>query len=149
MRKKSETILQKITEQSACRDCGAPTIGKPSESYMVRDDVWKQSGMRKNGGRLCVGCLEKRIGRRLVKEDFTDVPLNGGIGASDRLLNRLGLLNEAELNELRVAHPKAYSSYIMLKADRDRLCDLRAEMICILHDLLQTWDALSQSKGRK
>jgi hypothetical protein len=25
---------------------------------------------------LCVGCLEKRIGRELAKADFTEVPIN-------------------------------------------------------------------------
>ena len=27
-------------------------------------------------GMLCIGCLEKRIGRKLRRQDFTDCPLN-------------------------------------------------------------------------
>jgi hypothetical protein len=29
-----------------------------------------------DGGFLCIGCLERRIGRRLVADDFTGCPLN-------------------------------------------------------------------------
>jgi hypothetical protein len=41
-----------------------------SEVYMVRDSVWKQAGMEGYGGCLCVGCLEKRLGRELRPKDF-------------------------------------------------------------------------------
>jgi hypothetical protein len=44
-----------------CRDCAADTfIG---EWYMVRDEVWP---LGFHDGVLCIGCLEQRIGRRLV-----------------------------------------------------------------------------------
>ncbi len=66
-----------------CADCcvGTLTIG---EYYMVKDDVWKQAwaGRRKpwhalDGQEiLCIGCLEKRIGRTLMACDFTDAPVN-------------------------------------------------------------------------
>ena len=51
-----------------CVDCGAD---KDGEYYMVSDELWAASGMAPNGGMLCLACLEQRIGRRLVKEDFT------------------------------------------------------------------------------
>ena len=41
-----------------------------SEVYTVRDAVWKASGMEPYGGCLCVGCLEKRLGRKLRPKDF-------------------------------------------------------------------------------
>jgi hypothetical protein len=41
---------------------------------MVHSEVWTLAGMKK--GFLCIGCLEKRIGRELVPADFTDVPIN-------------------------------------------------------------------------
>jgi hypothetical protein len=55
-----------------CRDCGVDTnaIG---EFYIVRDDVWP---IAPEGGMLCVGCLEERIGRPLEPGDFTDAPFN-------------------------------------------------------------------------
>src|SRR5262249_2769118 len=66
-------------------DCGVGTITL-GEWYMVHDHVWEQAwlGRRKSWhGRvpgqeiLCIGCLEKRIGRTLMACDFIpDVPTN-------------------------------------------------------------------------
>jgi hypothetical protein len=81
-----------------CADCsiGTYTIG---EWYMVRDEVWEEAwaGRRKpwhaldGQGILCIGCLEKRIGRTLMAWDFKYVQVNdpndGSI--SDRLWDRL------------------------------------------------------------
>jgi hypothetical protein len=41
-----------------------------SEVYSVRPSVWKAAGMEPMGGCLCIGCLEKRLGRRLRPKDF-------------------------------------------------------------------------------
>jgi hypothetical protein len=38
---------------------------------MVADQLWKAAGMAPHGGMLCLVCLERRIGRPLVVEDFT------------------------------------------------------------------------------
>src|SRR6266508_3636744 len=67
-----------------CKDCGVdttPCTGKRGcrhagrwENYMVRDRLWKASGMK--GGFLCVGCLEARLGRRLTPRDFTKAIIN-------------------------------------------------------------------------
>ena len=64
-------------------------IGMDSEVYMVRESVWKKAGMAGKWaeGCLCIGCLEKRIGRRLKPKDFSDHPFNQ-IPGSARLLNR-------------------------------------------------------------
>ena len=78
-----------------CMDCGYDTL--EDEYYMTRDDVWNAvvpGGM--NAGMLCIGCLEKRLGRKLRPEDFLDVPVNdnainiNGNPKSQRLLDRLG-----------------------------------------------------------
>jgi hypothetical protein len=67
---------------------------------MVKKRVWKQAW----AGRLkpwhalpgqqilCIGCLEKRLGRTLVPSDFIKAPVNdpAEFSHSDRLLNRLG-----------------------------------------------------------
>jgi len=58
---------------SRCRDCGNDF---DEYSYIVHDRVWGASGLSKNGGLLCVGCLEARIGRRLCRDDFSDAPIN-------------------------------------------------------------------------
>lgn len=71
---------QESDDDSTCHDCGGITThgqwapGKLYENYRVHDHVWQQSGMDK--GHLCVGCLENRLGRRLNKHDFPDVPVN-------------------------------------------------------------------------
>jgi hypothetical protein len=41
---------------------------------MVGDDVWAAAGDPQ--GCLCIACLEERIGRRLTRADFDDVPMN-------------------------------------------------------------------------
>jgi hypothetical protein len=43
---------------------------KYTEVYYVRDKVWNASGVKGMGGCLCIGCLEKRIGRELRPKDF-------------------------------------------------------------------------------
>jgi hypothetical protein len=65
-------------------------VGSNSEVYTVRDRVWKKSGMEGWGGCLCIGCLERRIGRRLKPRDFEpDHPFNRMPG-TERLLSRRG-----------------------------------------------------------
>jgi hypothetical protein len=85
-----------------CVDCSADTYAL-REYYMVHDPLWEQAGMTPNGGELCVGCLERRLGRDLTPTDFTgvflNVPLHGWHSA--RLNHRLG-------GELTRAQTKAY-----------------------------------------
>lgn len=73
--------------QFMCKDCGLDTL---DEYYMVHDAIWKQSGLPPLGGILCIGCLETRIGRKLVGSDFTACPVNEGyFPRSQRHLERL------------------------------------------------------------
>ena len=57
-----------------CADCGTDTTPHAGpgewEYYMVNNAVWSLAGM--DGGFLCIGCLEARLGRRLEPGDFTD-----------------------------------------------------------------------------
>jgi hypothetical protein len=46
------------------------SITEDSEVYIVRNHVWAAAGMEPYGGCLCIGCLEKRLGRRLKPNDF-------------------------------------------------------------------------------
>lgn len=79
-----------------CVDCSVNT-SEIDEYYMVQDRVWVgQAHMKKDGGMLCLGCLETRIGRLLTPADFTHCPVNEGIfGRSERFLNRLGFKEAA------------------------------------------------------
>ena len=57
-----------------CLDCGIDT-GQANEFYFVHTKLWLQAvGSIK--GMLCLGCLEKRLGRKLVASDFPDVSIN-------------------------------------------------------------------------
>jgi hypothetical protein len=61
-----------------CTDCGYGTIN--NEYYMVRNAVWERALGHPipnfDDTILCIGCLERRIGRTLTRFDFTNCPLN-------------------------------------------------------------------------
>ena len=72
-----------------CLDCKTDTY-EIGEYYMVHHDLWETANP-KIKGMLCIGCLERRLGRELDYTDFTWSPLNLGnlfIG-SDRLRARM------------------------------------------------------------
>jgi len=64
------------------------SLDERSEVYMVRDAIWKEAGMEGWGGCLCVGCLEKRLGRRLRPKDFNRNHPFFQLSGSPRLLKR-------------------------------------------------------------
>jgi len=80
---------------------------------MVNDGVWNQAWAGRcrsqyvipgTGGLidefLCIGCLEKRIGRALCRADFIDVPINDpNHQHSDRLRDRLAAVGKPHLKE--------------------------------------------------
>jgi hypothetical protein len=66
------------------------TIDKNSEIYMVKSTVWKATGMKDFGGCLCIGCLEKRIGRKLRPKDFMRDHVFNTMPGTERLLSRRG-----------------------------------------------------------
>jgi hypothetical protein len=65
-----------------CVDCNVdllpdtPRGSQDWQQYMVHDDVWAAAGMRPNGGWLCSGCLQTRLGRYLTGRDLTAAPIN-------------------------------------------------------------------------
>jgi hypothetical protein len=74
------------------------TVDELSELYLVKPATWKAAGMRDDkelwdatgtmGGCLCIGCLEKRLGRTLTPRDFLrDHPFNS-LPGTKRLLSR-------------------------------------------------------------
>ena len=58
---------------------------------MVQSDIWKAHGVNTGNGMLCIGCLEKRMGRQLCRQDFADFPFHeiNAKGRSLRLQDRL------------------------------------------------------------
>lgn len=59
-----------------CLGCGVSTAKDGvNEYYMVQAAVWHEAHPKRKG-MLCIGCLEKRLGRRLTPEDFTSAPIN-------------------------------------------------------------------------
>lgn len=73
-----------------CRDCATCTLCT-DEYYMVEDAIWEVATENFGGrGLLCIGCLEERLGRKLVANDFPDYPVNNGFfPQSTRLKSRL------------------------------------------------------------
>jgi hypothetical protein len=110
---KKQSLKGRISESHLCVDCGYNTApGVPSraeaekyfgpgkngfgfqyddrfEMFIVHDHVWQKAGMEEWGGCLCVGCLERRIGRRLIPADFPDHPFKS-LPGTPRLLERQG-----------------------------------------------------------
>ncbi len=86
-----------IYDDTRCQDCRVETnhlmTDKCAEWYIVFDSVWEQATKDTPANFLCIGCLEKRLSRKLTRADFSDAPLNSlsGYGRSRRLRNRLGI----------------------------------------------------------
>src|SRR5215475_9238569 len=68
-----------ITFMAVCKDCGA-NVGAMGEWCMLKNTIWEQvwPGTCQKSTRtkmpmkhnLCIGCIEKRLGRRLSRRDF-------------------------------------------------------------------------------
>ena len=93
-------IKRRFDKQMAaflCIDCGYQTLW--DEYYSLNQDVWDRTGVSEDGGMLCIGCVEKRLGRPLHVMDFDpEAALNWNVSAtslgskkSPRLLDRLGI----------------------------------------------------------
>lgn len=86
-------LPRKECEQFQCAACVVNTLHE-YEYYMVHDEIW-DAAVTFNGvpkrSMLCLGCVERAIGRALTSQDFTDAPVNfeGSGVKSDRLMARL------------------------------------------------------------
>jgi hypothetical protein len=63
-----------------CVDCGVATTPRPLkpgkwEWYVVHGPVWQTAGADPRN-LLCIGCLEGRLDRRLVPQDFPALGIN-------------------------------------------------------------------------
>lgn len=81
--------MGKSRRKFLCLDCGIDT-GKIKEFYFVTTEIWLQAVDSANG-MLCIGCLEKRLGRILDKEDFPNITINSVRfnDKSQRLMSRM------------------------------------------------------------
>lgn len=72
-----------------CLDCKVDT-GKIYEHYMLIEETWFAIHQSKFG-MLCIGCVEKRLGRMLTKDDFNESHVNNPklYPMSARLLSRI------------------------------------------------------------
>jgi hypothetical protein len=70
-----------------CLDCGVNTA-LVGEYYMLERRVWLEASPD-DDGMLCIGCAEKRLGRRLQPDDFMRIALNHSDHASPRLRSRV------------------------------------------------------------
>ena len=61
-------------DDGSCARCGADEAAT-GEYHMLVDDVWAEAA-RGGERRLCLGCVEARLGRLLTPGDFTDAPVN-------------------------------------------------------------------------
>lgn len=58
-----------------CEDCKKDTNVPGGDYYMVTNTLWAEYGAGR--GFLCLDCLQTRVGRPLVREDFPQwIPLN-------------------------------------------------------------------------
>ena len=61
------------------------------EYYMLYSSVWKRANPKVKG-KLCIKCVEKRLGRKLTKKDFTKALVNSvKTKRAAKLKKRLGI----------------------------------------------------------
>ena len=80
------------SEMEAAFNAGAKVVSQKcdmfSEVYTVKRSVWMAADMEPMGGCLCIGCLEKRIGRQLTPRDFLMGHELNQLPGTQRLLSR-------------------------------------------------------------
>lgn len=59
-----------------CMDCGKDT-NRSQKYYMLKYKLWRAIHY-KIDGMLCLACAEHRLGRPLVRDDFSRAPVNEG-----------------------------------------------------------------------
>ena len=77
--KAASTVIDNVGSATASFD-------DASEIYHVRNPVWRKAG--NPDGCLCIGCLERRIGRRLTPKDFPSEHSLNRTAGTPRLLER-------------------------------------------------------------
>lgn len=81
--------------KAPCADCQIDTLRRDTDWYMVRNHIWESAwpgsittfamyeadddGVVPFSEILCIDCLERRLGRKLTRDDFTDAPVNNAV----------------------------------------------------------------------
>jgi hypothetical protein len=75
-REKRKTASKTSANWRTCAVCGESMLkGVINYSYMVHDAIWRSAGFS-YGDMAHIACLEKQLGRKLVKTDLTTCPMN-------------------------------------------------------------------------
>lgn len=69
-----------------CDDCGVNLYDIHEYGYGLEQALWRALGSPRF---LCIYCCERRLGRKLEAEDFSNALINQGDRKSERLKNRL------------------------------------------------------------
>jgi hypothetical protein len=85
-RYRTSQAIEKLSGKSP--ELATLTFNNQCEVYMVRDSVWKAAGLEPMDGRICVGCLEKRLGRNLRPKDFPRRHPFNSLPGTERLIER-------------------------------------------------------------
>jgi hypothetical protein len=56
-----------------CNDCGIDVV-EAGEFYMLRREIWEGELGLLMSDNLCIGCLEKRLGRKVSLTDMGSIP---------------------------------------------------------------------------
>jgi hypothetical protein len=77
----------------ACHDCFVNIYDIDEYSFILKKKLWQRAAKEESGHFLCIGCLEKRLKRKLKESDFDwNIPLNNWEDfRSERLMDRMGL----------------------------------------------------------
>jgi hypothetical protein len=114
-----------VVPEFPCHDCGVNTVPLEGsrEYYEVNDYLWAhdakapgigQADHGADGFYLCIGCLETRLGRRLVPADFKPFPANKpSPWLSTRLNDRLGGQPKARRADVIQFYPNALTPSVI------------------------------------
>ena len=62
-----------------CNLCGKDVFKDPNDYFMLKNEVWDEvcdNDYISGTDVLCKSCVEKILGRKLSREDYTDAPVN-------------------------------------------------------------------------
>ena len=112
---KTSVVMQKLSRaEPSSMTVATYTFNEHCEVYTVRDSVWKAAGMEPMGGCICIGCLEKRLGRKLNPKGLP-APPSIQFSAWDRAAHRAA---GAIMKEERERNPAGTSPLASPAADR-------------------------------
>ena len=83
--------LAKTHPMFNCTDCGENVSKLGEYHFMLLPELWRELTAAKPADKLCVGCIEARLGRKLNRDDFNwHVPITGKrTDQSERLRDRM------------------------------------------------------------